>query len=118
MPSPSWEDLTEFFADDSDGGFAIEANIQLAAGSFRTINVIYDEPFIQTDIPDGGFVRGADIYFTAVEADVRDVEDNDVVQVNGESLYIKSIKPDGTGMARVYLTRYKKSPLDKPGSRL
>lgn len=118
MPAPSWEDLTEFFETDDDGGFAIVATIYLADGSARDINVIYDEPFTRTNIDGGGNINGADYHFTAAETDLTDLGDGDKVLIDGRTLRILSIESDGTGVSHVWLTPYQESPHGKGVQRL
>lgn len=118
MPAPSWEDLTEFFDDDSDGGFAVVAELELADGKKRQINVIYDEPFSRTSFPGGGGSDSAAYCFTAPETDIEGLKKQCAVNVAGNTLYVISIESDGTGVSRVYLEHYLKSSLDRYGGRL
>lgn len=118
MPAPAWEDLTEFFDTDDDGGFAVVASLTLADGTKRDINVIYDEPFSRMKMDGGGEIDGDDYAFTAPDSAVLGLENKCAVLVAGKTLYVLAIEQDGTGVSRVYLAPYTKSVFDRPGSRL
>ena len=68
--------------------------------------------------PHGGQIQGRDACFTAFERDIAGLKKGDPVIVHGETRYVKKLQPDGTGLTVVYLSRYQKSVLDRPGGLL
>jgi hypothetical protein len=84
----------------------------------RTINAIVDKPYERTDIPDGGHITTADRSFTATDDDVIDLQKKDEVLADSVMYYVKELQPDGLGVTRVMLTKYKKSAADTPDGRL
>lgn len=82
------------------------------------IKAVYDAPWQGTDVPNGGQIQGRDACFTAFERDTAELKKGDAVIVRGEMLYVKSLQPDGTGLTVVYLSKYQKSALDRPGGLL
>ena len=89
------------------------------ATSRRTvITAVYDAPWEGTDVQDGGQIQGRDACFTAFERDIAGLKKGDPVIVRGETRYVKKLQPDGTGLTVVYLSRYQKSALDRPGGLL
>ncbi|MHA1067012.1 head-tail joining protein [Enterobacter ludwigii] len=77
---------------------------------FRVIEAIVDKPYERTDIPDGGHITGADRSFTASDYDVAGLQRKEAVLVEGETLYVKELQPDGLGVTRVLLVRHQKTP--------
>ncbi|EBZ1060563.1 hypothetical protein JR388_000182 [Salmonella enterica subsp. enterica serovar Isangi] len=118
MAAPSWEDLSVFFDTDDQGGFATVAGLTLCDGSKRDITVIYDDPYQRTEITDGGGIRGAERSFLAKDTDLVNLAKNCIVTVAGLTLYVRDLDGDGTGLTTVYLSKYKKSANDRPGSLL
>ena len=82
------------------------------------IPAIYDAPWQGTDVPNGGQIQGRDACFTAFDRDIAGLEKGDAVVVRGVMQSVKSLQPDGTGLTVVYLSAYKKSPLDRAGDLL
>ena len=82
------------------------------------ITAVYDAPWQGTDVPDGGQIQGRDACFTAFDRDIAGLEKGDAVVVRGVMQSVKSLQPDGTGLTVVYLSAYKKSPLDRSGGLL
>lgn len=73
---------------------------------FRVIGAIVDKPYERTDIPNGGHITGADRSFTANDYDVTGLQRKDAVLIDGETLYVKELQPDGLGLTRVMLVKH------------
>lgn len=82
---------------------------------FRVIEAIVDKPYERTDIPDGGHITGADRSFTASDGDVAGLKKKEAVLVDGETLYVKELQPDGLGMTRVLLVKHQNAPAGRRG---
>ncbi len=82
------------------------------------ITAVYDAPWQGTNVPDGGQIQGRDACFTAHDHDVAGLKKGDAVIIHDQRLFVKSLQPDGTGLTVVYLSAYKKSPLDRSGGLL
>lgn len=100
---PAWEDQDAFFVLDTDGGFAFEAVITLAAGGTRTIAAIFDDPKVESKL--GEFemdTTGPRI--TARETDLVGVKRKGTVTIKGKQFDVLSNPlPDGTGLAMLRL---------------
>lgn len=82
------------------------------------IEAVFDNPYTRIDIPDGGKIPSSDPSFTAHDRDILKLKKTDAVNINGQVYYVKEFQPDGTGVTRVFVSRYKKSFSDKTGGRL
>ena len=82
------------------------------------IKAVFDAPWQGTDVPNGGQIQGRNACFTAFDRDIAVLKKGDAVIVRDELLYVKSLQPDGTGLTVVYLSKYQKSALDRPGGLL
>jgi len=101
MLSPGWENLDEFLNTDE---FAVTAELQLQAGATRSLDGIFDEPFLDTNLGEYSMDQVAP-RFMCRAADVADVGRGDVLIVLGRTLDIMSAPmADGTGMATLRLT--------------
>lgn len=100
--------------------FNIEGGVTLWPGEPREVKIeaVFDNDFARTDIPDGGKIMGSDPSFTAHDRDVIGLKKNDALLISGSLWYAKEPQPDGTGITRVFLSKYQKSSFDRPGSRL
>lgn len=100
--------------------FNVEGSVELWPGESRsqTIEGVFDNPALLTGIPDGGKIQGSDPSFTAHDRDIEGLKKKDAVSISGETWYVKSLQPDGSGVTRVFLSRYQKSDQDRPGNRL
>ncbi|NEG58191.1 head-tail joining protein [Pantoea agglomerans] len=79
------------------------------------IQAVYDAPWQGTDVPHGGQIQGRDACFTACDRDIAGLKKGDQVFVQGETLRVKNLQPDGTGLSVVYLSAYQTSPQDRTG---
>lgn len=108
MPSPSWENLDDFLADDAAGGFAVPAAIYLyGVAQPRIVTGIYDDPYLNAQL--GEYEADtSEPRFTCKETDVVGVKrgdywqqlDSRTRQPVGPRLNIMTEpQSDGTGMA-------------------
>jgi hypothetical protein len=100
--------------------FNVQGSVELWPDTPRSRRTegVFDNPYLLTEIPDGGDIKGSDPSFTAHDRDIAGLLKKDSVRIVGELWYVKSLQPDGTGITRVFLSRYIKSSLDTPGGRL
>lgn len=100
--------------------FNAKGGVILWPGESREVQIeaVFDDPFARTDIPDGGKIQGSDPSFTVRDGDIIGLKKNDAVLISGQKWYVKEPQPDGSGVTCVFLSKYQKSPFDKPGSRL
>lgn len=105
MRGPSWENLDDFLQVDDDGGFAEPAIISLSAGVTRTINVIFDDPYLNAQL--GEYEADtSEPRISGKELDMVGIKRGDQVTVAGETFAVMSSpQPDGTGWAMVRLAR-------------
>lgn len=103
MPAPSWENLDDFLADDTAGGFATTAVIHYQGGGFATPAVIFDDPYFNAQL--GEYEADASQpRISGKEVELALVRRGDVVDVAGKSYdVLTSAQPDGTGWAMVML---------------
>lgn len=105
MPAPSWENLDDFFMDDTGGGFAFPAVIHSQKGWTRTINAIFDDPYFNSQIGEYE-AETSSPRITAKESDVEGILRGDTIIVAGETFdVLGSPEQDGTGTAVVRMTR-------------
>lgn len=100
-----------------NAGTGDKKGVTLWPGESRevTIQGVFDNPYARTDIPDGGTISSSDPSFTAHDRDITELNKRDAVAVGGDSWYVKELQPDGSGITRVVLSKYKKSPMDRRG---
>ena len=100
-----------------NAGSGDKKGVTLWPGEAREITIqgVFDNPYSRTDIPDGGAIASSDPSFTAHDRAIIGLEKRDAVMVNGDSWYVKELQPDGTGITRVALSKYKKSRMDRMG---
>jgi hypothetical protein len=100
--------------------FNVDGCVELWPGNTRSriIEGVFDNPALLTGIPDGGKIQGSDPSFTAHDRDLTDLKKKDAVSIAGVTWYVKSLQPDGSGVTRVFLSRYLKSDQDLPKGRL
>lgn len=105
MPSPSWENLDDFLALDTDGGFALPAVILFRNGETKTASVIFDDPYF--DAQAGEYVADTSSpRITGKESDLGRIRRGDSITIAGETfLATASAEPDGTGTAVVHMAR-------------
>lgn len=84
----------------------------------KMITAVHDAPWQGVDVPDGGQIQGRDACFTAHDNDLTELKKGDAVYVRGETLYVKNLQPDGTGLTVVYLSPYRKLLHDRTGGLL
>ncbi|EMO5715831.1 hypothetical protein RVW00_000766 [Enterobacter bugandensis] len=82
---------------------------------FRVIEAIVDKPYERMDIPNGGHITGADRSFTANDSALTGLKNKDAVLIDGETLYVKELQPDGLGVTRVLLVRHREAPAGRRG---
>lgn len=97
---PSWENLDVFLQLDTVGGFGSTATVQFADASERSINGIFDEPYLNAQLGEYE-VDDAQPRFTCKAADVVGVKRGDyLLFANGQKYFVMSYpQQDGTGMA-------------------
>jgi hypothetical protein len=100
--------------------FNVDGSVELWPGESRSLTIqgVFDNPFLLTGIPDGGQIQGSDPSFTAHDRDIIGLQKKDPVLIIDTTWYVKSLQPDGSGVTRVFLSKYQKSGLDKLGDRL
>ena len=100
--------------------FNVAGSVELWPGEARSqkIEGVFDNPFLLTGIPDGGQMQGSDPSFTAHDRDIAGLQKKDPVLIVGVTWYVKSLQPDGSGVTRVFLSKYQKSDMDFPSGRL
>lgn len=105
MRGPSWENLDDFLQTDVDGGFAEPAVIQFQGGGTRTINVQFDDPYLNAQL--GEYEADtSEPRISGKETDMAGMRRGDVVTVTGETFdVLSSPQPDGTGWALVKMAR-------------
>lgn len=95
MGSPSWENLDDFL-DPAD--FAGPVVLHPQNGQDRTINGIFDAPFLNAQLgeyePETSQPR-----VTAKASDLVGITRGDMATVDGEVYDVMAVEPDGTGMA-------------------
>lgn len=103
MGKPSWENLDDFLGLDSSGGFAIQANIALAAGGTLTVNGLFDDPSLNAAL--GEFDHETiDPRFMCKSSDVAAVTRGDELTADGVTYdVLSSPQHDGTGLATIKL---------------
>lgn len=106
MRGPSWENLDDFLQTDDDGGFAQPAVIQFEAGGTRTINVIFDDPYLNAQLGEYE-MDTSEPRISGKEVDMVGIERGDRVTVAGETFDVMaSPEADGTGWAMVKMARF------------
>jgi hypothetical protein len=103
MPKPSWENLDDFLAEDTAGGFACPAVLRYQAGGTRTVSVIFDDPYFNAQL--GEYEADASQpRISGKETELLQLRRADTVEIAGQ-LYdvLTSPQPDGTGWAMVEL---------------
>ena len=105
MRGPSWENLDDFLQLDDDGGFATPAVIQFQDGGTRTVNVLFDDPYLKAEL--GEYEADtSEPRISGKETDLAGVRRGDVVTVAGETFdVLTSPQADGTGWALVTMAR-------------
>ncbi|MEB8638653.1 head-tail joining protein [Cronobacter muytjensii] len=100
--------------------FNNDGGVTLWPGEARevVIEAVFDNPYTRVDVPDGGKIPTSDPSFTAHDRDIVTLKKTDAVNINGQVYYVKELQPDGTGVTRVFASRYKKSSADQPGGLL
>lgn len=103
MNAPSWENLDDFLATDTDGGFATPAVLLFAAGQQKTVSVIFDDPYFNAQLGEYDAESSQPRILGKLQ-DLAHVRRGDVVSVGGKNYDVMtSALPDGTGMATVML---------------
>lgn len=105
MRGPSWENLDDFLQTDDNGGFAQPAVIHFQAGGSRTVNVIFDDPYLNAQL--GEYEADtSEPRIGGKETDLVGVRRGDEVEVAGERFDVMtSPQADGTGWALVTMAR-------------
>lgn len=105
MRGPSWENLDDFLQTDDDGGFATAAVIQFQGGGTRTIQVIFDDPYLNAQL--GEYEADtSQPRISGKEVDLAGVTRGDEVTVTGETFdVLTSPQADGTGWAMITMAR-------------
>ncbi|MED7790447.1 head-tail joining protein [Klebsiella aerogenes] len=100
--------------------FNVDDSVTLWPGTSRSqiIEGVFDNPALLTGIPDGGKFQGSDPSFTAHDRDITQLKKKDAVMISNIQWYVKSLQPDGSGITRVFLSKYQKSDQDRPGNLL
>ncbi|HHD7442496.1 TPA: head-tail joining protein [Citrobacter braakii] len=101
-------------------GSGDKKGITLWPGESREINIeaVFDNPYARVDIPGGGKITTSEPSFTAHDRDITELQKKDTVSIQDIVWYVKELQPDGSGITRVFLSKYKKSSSDVPGGRL
>lgn len=99
MPSPSWDNLSDFFQLED---FAVTATVTLRAGGSREVVGIYDDPYTGPSLEDDYRVESRSPMFRAKEVDLDGVSEGDTLSIGSESWYI-SAAPDATGQGTAVL---------------
>lgn len=103
MPSPSWENLDEFLATDTDGGFATPAVLLFATGQTKTVSVIFDDPVFNAQLGEYE-ADSSQPRILGKLSDLANLRRGDVVTVAGNDYDVMGTpQPDGTGMATVIM---------------
>lgn len=105
MRGPSWENLDDFLQLDESGGFATPAVIQFQGGGARTVQVLFDDPYLNAQL--GEYEADtSEPRISGKEVDLLGIFRGDVVTVAGETFDVMaSPEADGTGWALVRLAR-------------
>lgn len=100
MTLPAWDNLDEFVSGDD---FAQPVAFTLADGSVLNVNAIFDAPWFDRTIREYALDSEAP-RLTCKHTEVIAVHSKDSVVVAGVKYNVKgNPRPDGTGMATVYL---------------
>lgn len=107
MPSPAWEDLAEFLDEDD---FAVPAVIHLQSGGQVSLSVLFDDPDANPELGDAYSRDDSAPYVTCDETRVTAVKRGDTITLtfpNETRTYdvLRASESEGTGTARVYLSR-------------
>ena len=102
---PSWERLDDFLQLDTDGGFATPAVLHFEDGTTRTINVLFDDPYLNATL--GEYEADtSEPRISGKETDLVGLRRGDLVDVAGETFDVMtSPQADGTGWALVTMAR-------------
>lgn len=105
MRGPSWENLDDFLQTDNDGGFSTPAVVQFQDGGTRTINVLFDDPYLNAQL--GEYEADtSEPRISGKETDLVGIRARDLVTVAGETfVVVRSPEADGTGWALVAMAR-------------
>lgn len=105
MRGPSWENLDDFLQTDDNGGFATPAVITFRNGSTRTINVHFDDPYLNAAL--GEYEADtSEPRCSGKETDMVGIVKGCTCLVTGELFDIMtSPQPDGTGWALFTMAR-------------
>lgn len=102
MPSPAWENLDAFLQVDE---FAVTATITLAGGAVRSVNGIFDDPYLDAQLGEYRLDTSSP-RLQASEAKLAGVQRGDAVVIDGvDYLALAVPKSDGTGMATLELVK-------------
>lgn len=105
MRGPSWENLDDFLQTDDDGGFANTAVIHFQTGGSRTVNAIFDDPYMNADIGEYEADTSSP-RLNGKEVDFAGVTRGDTVTVTGETFdVLTNPQADGTGWAIITMAR-------------
>jgi hypothetical protein len=104
MPKPSWENLDDFLATDTDGGFATPAVLYYANGTQSDpVNVIFDDPYFNAQLGEYD-ADASDPRIMGKLSDLRLLKRGDAVEVDGQTYdVLTNPQSDGTGMATIKL---------------
>lgn len=105
MRGPSWENLDDFLQTDDDGGFSTLAVVQFQDGGTRTINVLFDDPYLNAQL--GEYEADtSEPRISGKEVDMVGIRRGDLVTVAGETFdVLANPEADGTGWALVRMGR-------------
>lgn len=100
-----WENLDVFVQPDTQGGFAQAALIRFADGTTRTIQVIFDDPYLNAQL--GEYEADtSEPRISGKEVDMVGITRGDEVEIAGEVFDVMtSPQADGTGWALVVMAR-------------
>lgn len=99
MPKPSWENLDEFLQDETAGGFAVPAVINVQGVGTRTVTGIFDDPYLNAQLGEYEADTSAP-RFTCKLSDVAGVGRGDYLTLDGTTYNIMTDpQSDGAGMA-------------------
>lgn len=99
-------DLSAFNADFFGGTFDEEGDYTPAGGQARPVRVIFDNEYQAAKFePADAGIESSGPRATCRESDVQGIAHGDTLQIRSITWYVLEIRPDGTGLVTILLSR-------------
>lgn len=83
------------------GGFAVVASYVHQGGAAVNINVIFDAPFLESELAAAVGIAAVRPSCFAKTSDVANARNGDTITIGGKVYTIVSVQPDGTGLTQI-----------------